>query len=222
MRTFLLGGLICGLFYLAAESTVCGAQYMRPGGPYASDPCACGSECSCDQGCGPACGPTPCYLRRQNDCGGDCGFPCRWPGGNGRRCDTSCDTGCDPGCDPCCKPCRPMTCHDRTYCGPLTPIFALFTRDSWCGNSCGERYWGDFYSDPPDWCEPCDRCGNYTGGYSGWSGNSGRGCNCGGSGGSPRATGQMVPMEGNIISQGDKVMNQVPTPAPKPKKTVNP
>jgi hypothetical protein len=67
-----------------------------------------------------------------------------------------------------------MTCHDKTYCGPLTPLFALFTRDSWCGSGCGERYWGDFYGDPPDCCDPCDRCGNFTGGCNSCGDSIGR------------------------------------------------
>ena len=41
----------------------------------------------------------------------------------------------------------------------------LFTHDSYWGGSCGQyRYWGDFYGDPPDICDPCDDCGNFTGG----------------------------------------------------------
>jgi hypothetical protein len=200
MRALFLSGLIYTLVCLTAESTVFGAPYARPG-PNASDPCGC-SAC-CDNCCAPTCRCPPWYLNRQEDNCGDCGYPCRWPFGQ--------------RCDPCCNPCRPMTCHDRTYCGPLTPLFALFYRDAWCGRSCGERYWGDFYSDPPDWCDPCDRCGNYVGGGNGWSGG-GRNC-CGNGQG---VVGQMAPMEGRVISQGNQVMEQVPTPAPKPKKATKP
>jgi hypothetical protein len=147
-------------------------------------------------------------LQGQDCGGGDCGYPCRTPGAR--------------ACNPCATGCRPMTCHDRTFCGPLSGIFALFTRNSWCGGSCGERYWGDFYSDPPDFCDPCDRCGNYTGrvdGYSGGSGGYGRGCNC--SGGSQGMMEQSVPMEGKVISQGDRVTRQIPTPAAKARKPSN-
>ncbi len=28
---------------------------------------------------------------------------------------------------------------------------------------CGEEYWGDWCSSPPDCCDPCDQCGNYVG-----------------------------------------------------------
>jgi hypothetical protein len=111
-----------------------------------------------------------------------------------------------------------MTCHDKTYCGPLTPIFALFTRDCWSGSGCRDRYWGDFYGDPPDYCDPCDRCGNYTGGWNGCSGGNGRGCNCGRDQGTVEQT---VPMEGRVITQGDRVSRQSPTPASKNRKTLN-
>jgi len=53
----------------------------------------------------------------------------------------------------------------------LSCLFDILAHRSWCGPSCGERYWGDFYSDPPDIWDPCDCYGNYTG----------RGCqNCAG------------------------------------------
>jgi hypothetical protein len=87
----------------------------------------------------------------------------------------------------------------------------LFTPNSWCGPSCGERYWGDFYSDPPDCWDPCDHCGNYTGG----------GChNCGGSShpahaqrgyiddGAPVADGMDLAPQADRTNPGQK-----PTPA---------
>ena len=39
----------------------------------------------------------------------------------------------------------------------------MVNHNTWCGCGCGERYWGDWCGDPPDCCEPCDRCGNWTG-----------------------------------------------------------
>jgi hypothetical protein len=134
------------------------------------------------------------------DCTGDCGYPYRWPGAR--------------SCNPCGDACRPQTCHDKTYCGPLTPIFALLTRDCWMGSGCGERYWGDFYGDPPDACDPCDRCGNYTGRSSSWSGGGvvtgSKPCNCGGG---QTVVSETVPMEGRVIHQSDRVTRQIPTPA---------
>lgn len=152
--------------------------------------CGCGGEQNCQ------------YA--DQDCAGDCGYPYRWPGGR--------------SCDSCGDVCRPKTCHDKTYCGPLTPIFALLTRDCWMGSGCGERYWGDFYGDPPDRCDPCDRCGNYIGRTNNWSGgyvNNGRmtgskPCNCGGG---QNVSYESVPMEGKVIRQGERVTRQVPTPA---------
>ena len=180
MRTILLSGMICGLFYWEQLPRQVERQYIRPGADGCSD---CGDSC-----------------------GGDCGYPYRWPPPRVRS------------CDPCGDSCRPMTCHDKTYCGPLTPIFALFTRNCWSNSGCGERYWGDFYGDPPDFCDPCDRCGNYAGGWSGSSGVSygSRGCNCGGGQSSMQ---QMVPTEGRVISQGTRVSRQLPTPAAKAYKT---
>lgn len=33
-----------------------------------------------------------------------------------------------------------------------------------CGcTGCGECYFHEWQNDPPSVCEPCDRCGNYTG-----------------------------------------------------------
>lgn len=61
-------------------------------------------------------------------------------------------------------------------CGPLTWLFRLFDGDGWCGGGCGEVYCGDWASDPPDCCDPCDRLGNYTGGgVAGYGGASGYG-----------------------------------------------
>jgi hypothetical protein len=209
MKSFLFSGVICTLICLGTISTVDAATYLRPG----YDDCGCGCDNSCGgghnwwslKGCG-------C----QNDCcEADCGHPVCGPRAR--------------SCDPCCNSCRPMTCHDKTYCGPLTPLFALFTRDSWSSCGCGQRYWGDFYGDPPDCCDPCDRCGNYIGGGSGWGGCNG----CGGRGGNYGGSQQMmeeqisptpvpVPMEGRVIkNQGDRISRQVPTPAAKTRKTMN-
>ena len=32
-----------------------------------------------------------------------------------------------------------------------------------CGAGCGEIYWDEWLSDPPDDCDPCDDCGNWIG-----------------------------------------------------------
>lgn len=42
-----------------------------------------------------------------------------------------------------------------------------------CGSGCGEIYWGEWISDPPDKCDACDQDGNWIGPHccppSGWS-----------------------------------------------------
>ena len=68
----------------------------------------------------------------------------------------------------CAGPCAP--------CGPLSAVLSLFHPLTWCGSSCGECYLGDFHGDPPECCDPCDRCGNFVGAGAG-------GCNSGHCGG---------------------------------------
>lgn len=71
--------------------------------------------------------------------------------------------GCGPAeCDPC-DPCGPCYYGEYSPLGPFAAIFRIFKPVAWMGPSCGERYWGDFYGEPPDCCDPCDCYGNYTG-----------------------------------------------------------
>jgi len=138
-----------------------------------------------------------------------------------------CDDGCDDACGPTCgRPCGRGTCCDRPACGPLSFIFSIFNCNTWRGPSCGERYWGDFYTDPPACHDPCDSCGNYTGrssyggswgsvrGYS--SGGSGGGCNCNKN---RVLDDQPIPEEGRVIYPSTRVSRQ-PTPAKPTSKTV--
>ncbi len=104
----------------------------------------------------------PCMGTRALGSGGVCG-----PAYRAEPCGpmevASCAAACGSAeCDPC-DPCGP--CHYGHYSpfGPLVAIFRIFRPVTWMGPSCGERYWGDFYSDPPDCCDPCDYYGNYTG-----------------------------------------------------------
>ncbi len=32
-----------------------------------------------------------------------------------------------------------------------------------CGPSCCDRYWGEWISDPPHCCDPCNQCGHFVG-----------------------------------------------------------
>src|ERR1700737_3526797 len=34
---------------------------------------------------------------------------------------------------------------------------------NWCCSQCGETYWSEWFNDPPDCCDPCDCCANFTG-----------------------------------------------------------
>lgn len=79
-------------------------------------------------------------------------------GAHGRAATAECDGACEESCEPDCgTSCGPAV-------GPLTWVFRVF---SWrpCGGyaGCGETYWGDWCSEPPHCCDPCDRCGNWIG-----------------------------------------------------------
>ena len=162
----LTAGTGCGLF----QAVFCGHAVLGGCG------CGCCGD-ECDDCCGPACAPLSPSSRRLHaapsrvaDCDDGCGCGCARPCHSvGCRSCSPCGDSC---CDPCADPCG-NGCYARPwYRGPLSCVFAMFTPNCWCGPSCGERYWGDFYSDPPDCWDPCDHCGNYAG----------RGChNCGGS-----------------------------------------
>ena len=87
---------------------------------------------------------------------------------------------------------------------------------TWCGPSCGERYWGDFYSDPPDCWDPCDCHGNFTGGGC-------HSCRNGHGGGYSRddmgdgyVDEGMPVSDGNVISQNDRVVGQTSNGATQP------
>jgi len=118
---------------------VCGLLGLSTGCEIMCWPYNCGSGLS-GPGCGAPCGPVA-----EQDCTAGCGPGC---GMGGRPCGMARDCGCEP--------CAPAP-------GPLSCLFRIFAHNSWCGRSCGERYWGDFYSDPPDIWDPCDCSGNYTG-----------------------------------------------------------
>ena len=88
----------------------------------------------------------------------------------GPGCQPACASSCGGSCGDCADPCAP--------CGPLSIVHKLFCPQKWDCGSCGERYWGDFHGDPPECCDPCDRCGNFTGATTDGCSNG----NCGGGG----------------------------------------
>jgi hypothetical protein len=174
----------CGLFQSIFCYRPCGGHGSRGG----CDPCSC-SE-GCDDGCGPVSGPScrpvrtgyvPARRAVVADCDDDCDVPC------GKPCRTAnCRT-----CDPCADPCGSGSCGRVWHRGPLSCLFALMSPNNWCGPSCGQRYWGDFYSDPPACHDPCDCYGNYN--------SSGcRSCGCGGSARHTR----------NVVGQYDDGMSE--------------
>ncbi len=182
MKRLLLFGLLAGLL---ATNTGCGLCHAI----FCYRPCRGFGGCGdCDEGCGPACG-----VARSN-----CGV-----------CAPQCDEGCDTGCArPCGEPCAPA-CGRCWYRGPVSCLFALFRPCTWRGCGCGERYWGDFYSDPPDCWDPCDCHGNYNG-----AGHCAGGCAEGPGVFDGYADGG-VPA-GSVVS--DRAVGPSPTPASQPHK----
>lgn len=166
--------------------------------------CVLGGVLAISNGCcawrGGACGPCgPCGTP---DCG-PCDAPCAGP---------ACGPGCgpfgvrgavtyDPGdCDggPCddCGPCG--------SCGPYRPWGPFFWFPGLFGRGCagcGERYWG-VWSDRVG-CDPCDRCGNWTGSP---------GCGCGGPNG----------VVGGPVYAGDAYARGSQMPAAQITQTVSP
>lgn len=61
-------------------------------------------------------------------------------------------------CQECGQPWAPDDCGPYTdgHCGPLTLVFALFRHHCFWGAGCSGRYYGEWLSDPPDCCDPCD------------------------------------------------------------------
>lgn len=63
--------------------------------------------------------------------------------------------------DPCGPPdsgLRPWKASQCESCGGGT-----FAEKASCRTGCGEIYWDEWLSDPPDCCDPCDDCGNWVG-----------------------------------------------------------
>ena len=92
----------------------------------------------------------------------------------------SCESG---GCDSCGG--GGVVCANTcaSPCGPLTWLFSVLN-GGYCGDGCGEIWWGDFHGAPPTCCEPCNRMGEWTGqpgGPGGMVPMSSGGCSsCGG------------------------------------------
>ena len=164
MKRTLAALVMAVLCVLGTGCANCGWVYA-PFGP--------GTLCTgapCDGGCGgcaaPACAP----------CGG-CDVPtctsCAAPTPAACSCEPACDS-----CDSCGVQCA-NTC--ASPCGPLTWLFNVLNA-GYCGDGCGEIWWGDFHGAPPECCEPCNRMGEWTGQPGGGATMSPSGCSSSGGG----------------------------------------
>ena len=73
----------------------------------------------------------------------------------------------------CCLPKPIIWCGNQNECGasdcescacPDCGLGPLWRWNKSCGKGCGEIYMGEWISDPPDCCDPCDQCyGQWTG-----------------------------------------------------------
>ncbi len=134
MKRILLISLLCGLLAAGGGCGMCHGILCCPFGP-GTMPGGCCEECGASL----------------SDCGGcssGCGDGCGVESCD--SCGTTCGSSCG-GCDSC------------SPCGLLSCISGLFSVNTWCGDGCGDVYWGDFHGDPPDMCDPCDNHGNYSG-----------------------------------------------------------
>lgn len=163
------------------------------------------------------------------------------------------------GCGPCggeglgplfCRPYEQrMAAGELDDCGTcVTPagcgnggIKGWLRNNATCCKGCGDIYWGEWTSDPPDCCDPCDQGGDFTGcggtacrvscldrlarifsGYrycpdecGGNCGLGGLGCRlCGGAGCDDCSTG--LGIRGRMVPSSVLDENWDPPPAPKP------
>ena len=103
-----------------------------------------GSGCCCVPACGPCGGPFGPRAGMRCLCLPCLPPPIIWNGG--------CNECGPSACEPCGNACR--------ECG----IFPFLMHSKTCGKGCGEIYFNEWVSDPPDCCDPCDQChGQFTG-----------------------------------------------------------
>jgi hypothetical protein len=67
----------------------------------------------------------------------------------------------EPG-NECGDECQDASCEHQCH---ISPLWERLLALGGCGQQgCGDVYWHEFHSDPPDCCDPCDEYGNWTGG----------------------------------------------------------
>jgi hypothetical protein len=152
-------GIGCG------DAYHCGATSCEPDCGFQAD---CGAEptCGCAAGCGVngrqfagqtwigsrECGPPICPCTGPSSCAPGCG------------CEPACGCASTCGCKSACardgRGCAGCGCCFGSCCGRLIGIV-----DGLCGcTGCdSELYWSEWHNDPPRCCDPCDRCGHWTG-----------------------------------------------------------
>jgi len=104
------------------------------------------SGCCC-LSCGP-CGPKACCCL----CLPCLPKPIVWNG-----CNNECSANCGQSCADFCGPCGGCGIFSHGLCGCLRNCLS-------CGRGCNDVYINEWISDPPDCCDPCDKCyGQFTG-----------------------------------------------------------
>ena len=184
--------------------------------------CGCGGCCEPACGCGTGCFPNGRqYAGQTFDCCCETRTPiCPCVGSCGGCCQPSCGCGdcCEPtcgepacGCSSCCSPCGGCGTGCATWCGsgtancprkcclknwgfcsPCGHIVDAICKCTPCSGCSGEVYWSEWHNDPPCCQDPCNQCGQWTGGGCGSCGGGSCGCNsgsCGCGGGSTSSCG---------------------------------
>jgi hypothetical protein len=153
---------------LAAASGCCGLHCFLSG------PCIpiCDPTHCCDTACG-ACCVDECSEPYCGSCSEPCCDSCSEPCG-GSCCD-ACGVGC--GASSCGAACGACWDGYGLHGGPLSWLYTVFFA-GYDGPGCGDCYWSDFHSEPPDCCDPCDRHGNWIGGWCGTGCASAPGGDC--------------------------------------------
>lgn len=149
----------------------------------------------CDDGGCSTCGVSSCGSC--GSCATSACSSCARPASSCCAQNTSCDA-CGNSCSPTCA----------SPCGPLTWLFNVLNA-GYCGDGCGEIWWGDFHSAPPSCCEPCNRHGDWTGSSRGTSYGSSGGCSSCGGGSTIDYTFQNQP---RVLSESSTPISQAAKP----------
>lgn len=204
------GGHNCGCKSCGSCGNCCEPCCGTGCGCYANTGC-CEPACGCNSCCEPCCGCGSCCNGRQyacqtfncccntytpicpcvgncnNGCGGCCEPACGCSSCGEPCC--GCGTGCGQGCAPSwCgsgTACCPRKCCLKNYgfCCCCGHVVDAFCKCCPCGGCSGEVYWNEWHNDPPYCQDPCNSCGQFTGGCGGYGCNDGC-CNGGCSTGS--------------------------------------